>query len=309
VIAFSGAAKILRRRGSLKSGLTAAVLAAAALLGPVAWAAALAAETQFAAQSPPPRRVVSINLCADQLAVQLLQPERIAALSSLARDRNLSYVADAARSFPLVGESAEEVLAQKPDLVLAGSIGAKPTVELLRRFGVEVYELGLAGNFDEIRAQIRDLGWRLGVDDRAQSVIASMDQQLKSSKETAGRKPTDWATGNASSAAFLLPNGYSAGGETLNDAILHAAGFSNHAATLGLRGYGVLPLELIVSSPPDLLVIDAGAEAPSQASRLLEHPALESRLPATSRVALASRFTICAGPQTAEAVALLAARR
>jgi iron complex transport system substrate-binding protein len=294
VIDFQISSKIRRRRNFLR--LTAGLLAVASMVAlfPVGAEAV-------------PRRVVSINLCADQLAVLLLEPGRIAALSSLARDATLSYVADAAQDFPLVRENAEEVLAQKPDLVLAGSIGAKPTIEILRRFGVEVHELGLASDFDQIRAQVLDLGQRLGVEGRAQAVVARMDGILHSARDPDDRAATK--PSKVRSAAFLLPNGYSAGADTLSDAILQAAGYSNHATTLGLRGYGVLPLELVIDNPPSVLVIDAETEAPSQASRLLEHPALANWLPATRRMALPARLTICAGPQTAEAVALIAARR
>ena len=65
-----------------------------------------------------PQRVVSINLCADQLLVALAAPGQIAALSPLARDKRLSYVAGAARSLPVHRGTAEDIVKTQADLVL-----------------------------------------------------------------------------------------------------------------------------------------------------------------------------------------------
>ncbi len=66
-------------------------------------------------------RVVSLNLCSDQLLV-MLAPEKVAALTVLARDPSLSVVAAEARHLPVVRADAEAVLRLRPDLVLAGAV-------------------------------------------------------------------------------------------------------------------------------------------------------------------------------------------
>ena len=63
-----------------------------------------------------PERVVSLNLCADQLLV-LLAPERVAALSTLSRDPALSHVAPQAAALSQVRADAEAVLRLRPDLL------------------------------------------------------------------------------------------------------------------------------------------------------------------------------------------------
>src|SRR4051794_39328111 len=55
-----------------------------------------------------PRRVVSINLCADQFLLNLTAPESIASLSFVAADPTVSLVTDAAARLPLNRGSAEE---------------------------------------------------------------------------------------------------------------------------------------------------------------------------------------------------------
>ena len=77
-------------------------------------------------------RVVSLNLCTDQMLV-LLAPEKVAALSPLARDPALSFVAPQAEHLPVVRASAEAVLRLHPDLVLAAPYGAQTTLALLQQ--------------------------------------------------------------------------------------------------------------------------------------------------------------------------------
>ena len=80
------------------------------------------------------------------------------------------------------------------------------------------------------------------------------------------------------------------------DAVLRAAGLDN--ASDGSR----VGLEALLRHPPDLLVVPTAPAYPSLATALLDHPALAG-LP---RRAIPPALTICAGPFSAEAAALLA---
>ena len=63
-----------------------------------------------ASQSGPPSRIVSINLCADELLVALADPEQIAALSPYATDPDLSFMAKEAAKFRHDAGTAETVV-------------------------------------------------------------------------------------------------------------------------------------------------------------------------------------------------------
>ena len=80
------------------------------------------------------------------------------------------------------------------------------------------------------------------------------------------------------------------------DAVLRAAGLTNAAD--GRR----LGLEVLLRHPPDLLVVPQPPEYPSLATEMLDSPAVA----AIPRRALPMPLTICAGPFTAQAVAMLA---
>jgi iron complex transport system substrate-binding protein len=229
--------------------------------------------------------VVSLNLCTDQY-LMLLAPERIAALSPLARDPSLSVLAATARQFPQVRASAEAVLRLAPDLVLAAPYGAQPTLALLESAGIRVVRIALAQDFAAIREQTRSLAALLGASERGAALIAGMDARLAAIPGP--RRPLR--------ALWWQPRGYSAGPGSLGDAVLRAAGLTD-VGTGGRIG-----LEALLRLAPDLLVVPDAAAAPSLATALLVHPATA----AMPRRAVPPALTICAGPWTAEAAALLA---
>lgn len=232
-------------------------------------------------------RVVSLNLCTDQMLV-LLAPEKAAALSPLARDPALSFVADAAARLPVVHASAEMVLRLHPDLVLAARFGAQTTLDLLQQEGTPVLRIDLPHDFAGIRNQTRLLADALGVPSRASGLLAAMDAELDELPHPRQRHPVR--------ALVWEPRGLTAGPGTLMDAVLRSAGLVN--ASDGRR----VGLEALLRQPPDLLVVPAAPEFPSLASALLDHPALAG----VARRAIPPPLTICAGPFTARAAVLLA---
>lgn len=238
--------------------------------------------------SPPARaveRVVSLNLCSDQLLV-LLAPEQVAALSPLARDPAVSFVAARAASLPVVRGSAEAVLRLHPDLVLAGAFGAQTTLALLAQEGVPVWRLDMPQDFAAIRTQTTQVAARLGVPRRGAALIAAMNATLREVPPTT--RPV--------TAVAWEPRGYTAGPGTLMDAVLRAAGLTNISA--GRR----LGLEALLRHPPDLLVVPLSPNYPSLATDMLDSAAVA----AIPRRTLPPPLTICAGPFTAQAVAMLA---
>ncbi len=228
--------------------------------------------------------VVSLNLCADDF-LMTLAPDRVAALSPLARDAALSAVAEAAKSKPWVRADAEAVLALHPDLVLAAEYGAQATLSALAASGVRVERIRLPQNFAEIRAETRRLAVLLGAQERGEAVLAEMDAKLAAVP-----------SGPPKRALVLEPRGWTAGPGSLGHAVLQAAGLSD-------AGDGrQWSLETILAHPPDEVLVPAAPETPSLATELLRHPALRGIPSRTVDPAL----LICGGPWTARAADALA---
>ncbi len=194
-------------------------------------------------------RVVSLNLCTDQMLV-LLAPEKIVALSPLARDPSLSFVAPQAAHLPIVRASAEAVLRLRPDLVLAAPYGAQPTLALLQQEGVPVLRIALPHDFAGIREMTRLLAATLGVPRRGEVLLAAMDARLDTL-----RHPD-----HEIRALAWEPRGLTAGPGTLMDAVLRAAGLNN--ASDGSR----VSLETLLRHPPDVLVVQTASAYPSLAT-------------------------------------------
>lgn len=244
-----------------------------------------------------PERVVSINLCTDQLAMLLAAPGQLVSVTAVARDPVASALADKAAAYPANNGQAEAVLGYAPDLVLAGEWTAPATLAMLRRLGLRVETFAAENSFADIRANLTRMGDLLGVPERAAALIAGMDATLAAPLPP-GPRPK---------ALLYYANGYTSGTGTLADAVLVAAGYRNLAAEEGLAGLAHLPLERVVLDRPDLMILGQNYPSPALAQRLLDHPALRGLGAARARVA--DNLWTCGTPLAAQAVAELRASR
>ncbi|TCT04372.1 ABC transporter substrate-binding protein [Aquabacter spiritensis] len=286
---------LLRRAGAWPGTGGAAMRGGAGLLLAAALGS-LCAGASAKAEAPRPMRIVSLNLCADELVLRLADPDQVASVTYLARDPRSSNVADRARDVPVNRGLAEEIVALRPDLVIVGAFTTRTTTALLRRLGLPVLELGVPDSLAAVYDQIRGVAERIGVPERGAAMIAGMKAAFAGLPPAPPQRPT---------AIVLRPNGFTAGRGSLVDEILGLAGFDNLAARLASDRMGQLALEEVVAAQPDLLVINAASDAPpSLADELLHHPALAGR----RTLGLPTRLWACAGPELAEAARRLAAR-
>jgi len=200
------------------------------------------------------RRFASICLTGDQLLLQLVPREEIAALSWLAADPDLSPRWREARSLPAVRGGAEELLALKPDLVLAGAYSTPQTKAMLRKLGIPVLEIGIPNDFADLREQILSVGASLGVKERAEAIVRELDGRLVHFSKAR-------ESGSPPKALFVFADGSVPGGGTFPDAVLRAAGFENLGAILASKKPGgrerPVALESILLSRPDLVIFTA----------------------------------------------------
>ncbi|MFV0297310.1 MAG: ABC transporter substrate-binding protein [Hyphomicrobiaceae bacterium] len=267
---------------------------------------AVSATASGAAQDAQPQRIVSLNVCADQLLIDLVDPSRIAAVSYLAADPSLSVVAAKARGLPVTRGEAESVLAFDPDLILAGAYSTPATVSILERLGRRVVKVGQADDLEGVRRITRQVAKAVGETQRGEALIARMDQKI--SKSRAGGLARQH--GQSLSALVYQVNGLSAGPGTLADALLQLAGFRNQATVLGLGAGARANLETLVENPPDLIVLSGPKdEYRTVVAENLRHPALAHVIATHAAVVVPWRYWLCSTPHVAEAVDRLAAAR
>ncbi|MCA1262081.1 ABC transporter substrate-binding protein, partial [Nitratireductor aquimarinus] len=238
-----------RKRLSRLSGLT--FLAGALLSAPV---------------SAAPERVMSLNLCTDQLAMTLAEPEQLISVSFLAREPDLSMLHEKAQGFPVNRGLAEEVFLEKPDLVVTGTYSLHNTTALLKRLGFRVEEFSFVQTLDTIPGEIRRMGALLGQEARAEKLAEDFSQELDAiAKSQCDMRPTMIAYDQ---------NGVALGSGTLADSVMQAAGFANLAADLGLVGVAPFPLEQVIAARPDVIVTSASEGAPTLGEHVPRHPAI-----------------------------------
>lgn len=261
-------------------------------------AAAVCAVSPALAEAPP-ARVVSMNLCTDQLAMMLAAPGQLVSVSHLALDPLSSSMVAEAAAYPVNRGGAEEVFLMRPDLVLAGTYTALGSVELLRRLGVTVVQVPPVTALDQVPEQILLVGRALGREGAARKLADDFMTDLAAL--SVDLPPA--------TAALYYPNGYTTGEGTLANDVLEHTGFSNVGATAGLTGGGILPLERLVLAEPQVVVTSTPYPGASRSEEILVHPAL-ARIRAQAGVSVSSDADwVCGTPHILRAIAGMRAAR
>jgi iron complex transport system substrate-binding protein len=245
-------------------------------------------------------RIVSMNICTDQLLLALADPGQILGLSRFSRDARQGWLSKSARQYPILSGGAEDILVLKPDVVTASQFDKRSTREILKANGVNLVELPVPRSLAEVRDQIREMGVIAGHPERAAAEIAKLDAAIAGARQLAGGKHFR-----------VLPvsrRGWVPGRDSFVGAILNEAGLANAAGELGVDFGGFVSLETIVKLKPDFLVVsDAGDRAEDDGRAFLLHPALERFYPRQKRIVIPERMTECGGVLLADALTTLTA--
>jgi iron complex transport system substrate-binding protein len=259
-------------------------------------AAFTVAAPMTSAVADPPARVVSINLCTDQLAMLLAAPEQLVSVSRIALDPHVSAMARQAEAFVINAGRAEEVHVMQPDLVLAGAYSSRETVALLRRLGIEVVQFDIVRSLDGVSDAIEQMGTALGREARAAQLVAEFNSALAVLRGGAGGAGADMPR-----AALYYANGYTSGDASLAGEILAAAGLRNAPAEAGYS-WGKLPLEMLAMIDPDLTITARRYSGGSRAEAVMDHPVVGALRGSRGGAALTDHDWVCGTPFVLRAV-------
>lgn len=123
-----------------------------------------APETNDRVESRPvgrPVRIVSLDYCADQFVLKLVDRDRILAVSPDA-DADFSYMRAAAVGLRKVRPVAEDALILEPDLIVRSYGGGPNAAAFFEKAGVPVLNVGWASDIDAVKAVILDMAEGLG---------------------------------------------------------------------------------------------------------------------------------------------------
>lgn len=253
------------------------------------------------ASAQTPQRVVTVNLCLDQIALRLAAPGQIVGVSYLAHDPRISMLVDRAREIAPVRATVESILALRPDLVIMDATGHANIKRLLRGAGVPILEVPWATSLEEAEALITRIAVALGHEKEGRALAEKMRTE---------RSALTWTKPPVAMAAVLQPNSGTTGKGSLMDELLGLAGLRNLAAEIGLPAYGRMSLETVLAGQPDLLVFDAGANInPTRATEFVDHHALRALEGRAKVVTVPFKYAVCAGPENFEVLRRLAEAR
>ncbi|VXC50574.1 Iron complex transport system substrate-binding protein [Sphingomonas sp. T1] len=236
-----------------------------------------------AAPPRPPRRIVSLNLCADQYLLALADPAQIVALTRFARDPNMSAAANAARTMPVSRGSAEDVLMLHPDLVIASPFRRQTVTAILAGRNVATLDLPPADSYAAIVLQVRQVAAAIGHRDRGETLIHRMDAALARLPRAPGGR----------TAAYYQRRGFLTGTGTLVDELMQRLGLANLATRLGKPALSQLSLEQMALARPDYLIVESATDrVTDQGTEMLHHPILDG----IPRMRIPEAWTVCGGP-------------
>lgn len=241
-----------------------------------------------------PMRIVSLDYCADQFVLKFVPRERILAVSPDGV-KDFSYMRDAAAGLPTVRPVAEDVIVLKPDLVVRSYGGGPNAAAYFERVGIQVIEVGYAGDIEGVLANVERLADELGAAERGRQVVAETRARLAAlADEESGRD-----------VLYVTPSGATTGPGSLIHEMMERAGLRNFEARAGWHS---IPLERLAYDRPDLL---AGAffdtaDTSGNAWSAAKHPMLRRQLDAGGAVEIDGAATACGGWYLVDVVEALA---
>jgi iron complex transport system substrate-binding protein len=263
-----------------------------------ATAAFLAAGLAFSgpAVAGKPQHIMSINLCTDDLLLDLVPPSRIVSITYTSRWPSNTFVWPVAAHLPINHGLAEEVLAGKPDLVLSGTFTRAGTRSLLRRLDTPLIEVAPAETFDAIRKSVRRVAHAVGEDARGEALLAQMDATVRALAADTPQRPIRVVAWEGDGS---IPSRRS-----LFNTILTAAGGVNVAAGAGAMN-GQYGIEDVLISRPEILLYGADSSTYPGLRRDADQHPLILKLYRDRRVTYPEALYSCGVPQSADAARAL----
>lgn len=216
-----------------------------------------------------PQRVISLSISTDEIILDLLPPERIAGITTLADKPSISNVVEKAKKIPnrVYGNSPESLLKQKPDLVILPDFIKPEVIRTLRDFGLKVYVYKTQKNLEDVRKIIKDIGMLVGEEIKAEGLIKEMNRRVDAIQV----KLKDIPEEKYKRIAYMRSNGaYYSKESSFHDICRHVAAKD---ATLDLKlakNDFVSKEQLVLLNPDVFIVVDYNYDGKHAAEKMVK---------------------------------------
>jgi len=241
-----------------------------------------------------PRRIISLDYCADQYVLALAEREDILALSPYSED-DYSYLREEASGIAKVRPVAEDVLALKPDLIVRTYGGGPKAAEFFAAASVPVVQIGYAATLADVPGVLEQAAIDLKAEEKGAEIIQDYRARLDSIEPQAQPRTV----------LYMTSGGVTTGPGTMIDEMFTAAGLVNFETR---PGWHALPLERLAKEQPDLIAsafYETGTDY-MDAWSASGHPVARRQLKEQPVIRLDSAWTACGGWFLIEAIEALA---
>jgi iron complex transport system substrate-binding protein len=248
-------------------------------------------------------RIVAIGGTVTEIIYALGEGDRIVAV-----DTTSLYPADATAK-PNIGYvrqvSAEGVLSQRPDLIIAES-GAGPvdSINILKASGLDYVSIPSPPETTAIPDKIRAVGQAIWRSEKAEKLAQSVETSLKAVEDKVASM-----SGPKKKVLFALSlaNGrvMAAGSNSSADAMIRLAGAENAVSTIS--GYKPLTDEAVIAAAPDVILVMSGGAQHMTAEQAFGLPSLAATPAGRSKafITMDGLYLLGLGPRAAAAASEL----
>jgi len=200
-----------------------------------------------------PKRIVSMSVGVDEILLDMLPAQRIIAVTYLADNPTISSVSAKAKAVQrrVMGNSAEEIMAMQPDLVIMPDWAGLSTVKTLRDMGITVYVYKTPTSLKEIQDSINAIAFLVGEKETGIKMVEKMQAQLNKTWSIVDKVPENT---RKCIVALSQMGAFGAKGTTFDDLCKHA-NIVNGVALTGITKNESLSKERIVAINPDVLLL------------------------------------------------------
>lgn len=198
-----------------------------------------------------PERIISLMPSNTEILYALGAGDQVVGVTELC-----NYPEDAATKAKVSDSfniNIEEIVALKPDVVFAYTLGQPEAVQKLEELGIKVITIKSAGNIDDVYSDIELIAKATGNEDKAKEIINGMKQKLEgivSKVSTIDTKKRVYLEISPS------PDIWTAGSGTFQDELLKLIGVENIFGDV--EGWASVSEEVVISSKPDIILTTVG---------------------------------------------------
>jgi len=224
-------------------------------------------------------RAASLNLCTDELLLQLARPEQIVSVTHLSQQQAETPLWGKARRYPRNDGTLLDVVPHRPTLVFTMGGQGNDRQAIARRLGIRTIVLPFPQSIDDVIGSIRTVSGALGRWEAGEVLV----RQVATLKASAPRRGLD--------TLYLSGGGQSVGAASLAADWMRLAGLQQRA----IRGDRVSLEQLLVAPPAILLKSSYRSGEYSAGQRWLSHP-LARQVRAGRTLTTDGRLWTCMGP-------------